>query len=83
MARPEPAEDRRSPRTELVDWLLLVACASLPWLAAGWARPLAGLGLALLWLSLVRPTWRGLAPFFLTALLLANLVALVMVALIC
>jgi len=42
-------------------------------MAWGWYRPLAGLGLLGSWIVLVRPTWRGLAPLYLTVLLVLNL----------
>jgi len=68
------------PRFPAANWLIFVGCAGLPWAAWGWYRPLAGLGLLGVWMVLVRPTWRGLAPFYLTALLALNLVAQAVVA---
>ena len=49
-----------------------MGCVVLPWMTWGWYRPLAGLGLLGSWIVLVRPTWRGLAPLFLTVLLVLN-----------
>lgn len=55
-------------------WGVLVVCGVLPWLFSGWYGPAVGVGLLGVWFGLVRPSWRGLAPFYLTALLLVNLV---------
>ena len=77
--------DKRERRSEgvgfpAVSWLIFVACAGLPWLTGGWYRPLAGLGLLVVWVVLVKPTWRGLAPFYLTAALALQLVLVTVLA---
>ena len=77
--------DKRERRDEgagspAVNGLIFVACAGLPWMTGGWYRPLAGLGLLAVWVVLVKPTWRGLAPFYLTAALALELVLLAVMA---
>ena len=63
-----------------MNWLIFVGCAAMPWMVRGWYQPLAGLGLLGTWIALVRPTWRGLAPFYLTVLLALQLVLLTVLA---
>ncbi len=59
----------------MLDLALSLPCVVLPWLMSGWAGPALGLALLVLWVVVVRPTWRGLAPFYLTLALLLNLLA--------
>ncbi len=61
----------------MIDGLLCLGLATAPWLTPLSVRPYAA-GLALvLWFVVGRPTWRGLASFYLTgALTLSCLVAL-------
>ncbi len=57
-----------------MDWIIFVLCVGFPWL---WS-PHIGAGMALAcmfgWFFFVRPTWRGLLPTFLTAVLILNVV---------
>ena len=66
----------------VIDVSVLLLAGGLPWLLpAGWGRLLAAaLGFAV-WIGVVRPTWRGLLPFFGTCGLAVQAVVLLVLAL--
>lgn len=75
------ARRRPGPRTSPLDVLLAVGCAALPWSVGrpAWLAPVSALVLLVLWFAVVRPTWRGLAPFLLTGALVLNATAVALV----
>ena len=79
MSSPENEQQGKAhgelPGPGVLDWIIFALCLAFPWL---WS-PHIGAGMALAcgfaWFIFVRPTWRGLLPTFLTAVLILNLVA--------
>ncbi len=64
----------------LLDVLLFVLLAGLPWLLSGALAVVAAIVGMGLWLALVRPTWRGLLLPALTGMLLLDVVVVVVLA---
>ncbi len=57
----------------ILDLLVFIACAGLPWLIPAQWSVAAALGGIIAWFALVRPTWSRLLPFYLTVGLVVNL----------